>query len=161
MENFQPNHHSSASETGDWEQGIINNHPMPLELSAAEANATPPLELSAAEANATPKTLLLIYLIPVIGFFPSLWTLYRRQGSREQLAASRLSITLAFTWFLGYLLLATGAETSDFFALRLLILNSFLTSGYFLVSIWLIFRILQGKSKRFNFMGNNEVSRFT
>ena len=141
MENFQSNHNSPGSDRGDWGQGdkvtrrIINHHPMPLDLSELEAQSTS-------------KTQLLIYLIPVIGFFPSLWTLYRRQGSREQLATSRLSITLAFTWFLGYLLLATGAETSDFFALRLLILNSFLTSGYFLVSIWLIFRLIQGKSHR-------------
>jgi len=91
---------------------------------------------------------LLIYLIPVIGILPSLWTLYRRQGSREQMKVSRLSITMAFTWLLAYLLLATGAATSESFALRLLILNSFLTSGYFLVSIWLMFRIIQGQSSR-------------
>jgi hypothetical protein len=91
------------------------------------------------------KTQLILYLIPIIGFFPSLWTLYQRQGSRQQVTASRLSITLAFIWMLGYLLLTTGAAT-DFLTLRLLILNSFLTSGYFLVSVWLIFRVIQGKS---------------
>ena len=96
----------------------------------------------------TSKTSLLLYLIPVIGFFPSLWTLYRRQGNREQLSVSRLSITLVMTWMLGYLLLATGAATSDFLTVRLLILNSFFTSGYFLVSVWLMFRVLQGKSYR-------------
>jgi hypothetical protein len=95
-----------------------------------------------------PKTQLLLYLIPIIGFFPSLWTLYRGRGSREQLSVSRLSITLALTWLLGYLLLSTGAATSDFFPLRLFILNSFLTSGYFLVSVWLILRLMQGKSGR-------------
>jgi len=93
------------------------------------------------------KTQLILYLIPIVGFFLSLWTLYHRQGSREQLAISRLSITLALIWMLGYLLLTTGAAT-DFFTLRLLILNSFLTSGYFLVSVWLIFRVIQGKSSR-------------
>jgi len=93
------------------------------------------------------KTQLILYLIPIIGFFPSLWTLYQRQGSRQQVTASRLSITLAFIWMLGYLLLTTGAAT-DFLTLRLLILNSFLTSGYFLVSVWLIFRVIQGKSSR-------------
>ncbi|MBD2354546.1 hypothetical protein H6G41_07875 [Tolypothrix sp. FACHB-123] len=96
----------------------------------------------------TPKTQLLVYFIPVIGVFPSLWTLYRRQENREQIAASRLSITLAFTWFLAYFLLATGAETSEFLGLRLLILNSFLTSGYFLVSVWLMLRVIQRKSHR-------------
>ncbi|MFN6461165.1 MAG: hypothetical protein RMZ41_004890 [Nostoc sp. DedVER02] len=95
-----------------------------------------------------PKTQLLLYLIPIVGFFPSLWTLYRGQGRREQVAVSRLSITLAFTWLLGYLLLSTGATTSDFFSLRLFILNSFLTSGYFIVSVWLILRLMQGKSGR-------------
>ena len=91
---------------------------------------------------------MLIYLIPVIGFFPSLWTLYRREGSREQLRISRLSITLALTWIIGYILLGTGASSSDFFALRLEILNSFITSGYFVVSVWLIIRTIQGKSQR-------------
>jgi len=93
------------------------------------------------------KTQLILYLIPIIGFFPSLWTLYQRQGSREKVTVSRLSITLAFIWMLGYLLLTTGAAT-DFLTLRLLILNSFLTSGYFLVSVCLIFRVIQGKSSR-------------
>ena len=91
---------------------------------------------------------LFFYLIPIIGFFPSLWTLYCHQGSREQLAASRLSITLASSWLLGYLLLGFGAETSDFLTLRLLVLNSLLTSGYFLVSIWLMFRLSSRKSIR-------------
>ncbi len=91
---------------------------------------------------------LIWYLIPIIGFFPSLWTLYRRQGSREQLATCRLSITLALCWLLGYTLLATGAFTSNFLSLRLLILNSFFTSGYFLVSFWLILGTVGGKSKR-------------
>lgn len=95
---------------------------------------------------ATPCRRLLLSLIPIIGCFPSLWT-YRRQISREQLAVSRLSITLVLTWLLGYLLLATGAVTSKFLILRLLILNSFLTSSYFLVRIWLIVRVAKGKSK--------------
>ncbi|MCC5640608.1 hypothetical protein LC593_33215 [Nostoc sp. CHAB 5844] len=100
------------------------------------------------------QTQLLIYVIPVIGVLPSLWTLYRRQGNREQLTVSRQSITLTFTWLLAYLLLGTGAATSEFFGLRLLILNSFLTSGYFLVSIWLIFRIIRGQSSRLPGLSN-------
>ncbi|NJL61897.1 MAG: hypothetical protein HC903_08765 [Methylacidiphilales bacterium] len=92
---------------------------------------------------------LILYMIPVVGFFPSLWTLYTRQGTREQLMTSRLSITLALAWILGYLMLATGAEqTSDFLTLRLQILNTFLTSGYFLVSVWLILNAVRGKKQR-------------
>lgn len=103
------------------------------------------------DQSRTPPTHLLVYLIPVIGFFPSLWTLYRRQGTREQLATSRLSITLAFIWLLGNLLLSTGATTatttSELLTLRLLLLNSFLTSGYFIVSVWLMIRTFKGKPK--------------
>jgi hypothetical protein len=124
---------------GDTESGFDNNF---------FASPRHPLFASSSDLCSIPKTQLLLYLIPIIGLFPSLWTLYRRQGSREQLAVSRLSITLALTWLLGYLLLSTGAATSDFLTLRLFILNSFLTSGYFLVSVWLILRLVQGKSGR-------------
>lgn len=101
---------------------------------------------------------LCLNLIPIIGFFPSLWTLYRHNNiksesvyltrlspSREQLTTSRLSITLAGSWLGGYLLLGIGAETSELLTLRFLVLSSFLTSGYFLVSIWLIVRLLLHK----------------
>ena len=40
---------------------------------------------------------LFVLMIPVIGFFPALWTLYRRQGSPERKAVSRLAIALAFS----------------------------------------------------------------
>ncbi len=98
---------------------------------------------------------LLFYLIPILGFFPSLWTLYRHNrvgrgalATRHSLAVSRLSVTLAFSWLLGYLLLNVGAETSEFLTLRLLVLNSLLTSGYFLVSIWLMVRLASRSSVR-------------
>lgn len=97
---------------------------------------------------------LFFYLIPILGFFPSLWTLYRHSNnaatelSREQINTSRLSVTLAGSWLLAYFLLGLGAETSEFLSLRLLILNTLLTSGYFLVSIGLMFRIYSGKSSR-------------
>ncbi len=112
-----------------------------------------PMHQPPTSSQSTPSPAqLTIYLIPVIGFFPSLWTLYHRQGNREQLAASRLSITLALSWLFSNILLSTGATaTSELFALRLLILNSLLTSGYFLVSIWLMTRIIKGK--RFSLPG--------
>lgn len=97
---------------------------------------------------------LFVYLVPVFGFFPALWTLYRRQGTREQQSVSRLSITLAFSWLFGYLLLAAGAgaQTSEFWTLRLLFMNSLLTSGYFLVSIGLMVRVWQRKQPRLPWM---------
>lgn len=89
---------------------------------------------------------LFIYFVPVVGFFPALWTLYRKQGSREQLAASRIAALLALGWLFGYLLLGTGAEAISSASLPLLILSSLLTSGYFLTNIWLMVRLWQRKS---------------
>lgn len=103
---------------------------------------------------------LFFYLIPIIGFFPSLWTLYRHENQsrgqggeqeskkNQQLAVSRLSITLSGCWLLAYLLLNMGAETSELLTLRLLVLNTLLTSAYFLVSVWLMVRLASGKSPR-------------
>lgn len=91
---------------------------------------------------------LLIYLLPVIGFFPALWTLYRRQGTKQQQTVSRLSVTLACGWLLGYILLLSGAQLSEFWSFRLLFINTMFTSGYFLVCIGLMVRLWQRKSPR-------------
>jgi len=90
---------------------------------------------------------LFLYLVPIFGFFPALWTLYRRQGTKEQQTISRLSVTLALSWLCAYFLLSAGAE-SQFWTLRLLMTNTLLTSGYFLVSLGLMVRLWQRKSTR-------------
>ena len=91
---------------------------------------------------------LFLYLVPVVGFFPALWTLYRREGNKEQLAVSRLAVTLAIAWLSAYTLLGTGSQVSEILTLRLLIINSLLTSGYFIVCLSLMVQLLQGKSVR-------------
>ncbi|HEY9295715.1 MAG TPA: hypothetical protein VIQ31_04970 [Phormidium sp.] len=97
----------------------------------------------------TPLYQLFIYLIPVVGFFPALWTLYRRDSDRQQQTVSRLSVTLALGWLLAYGLLGAGvAQASETLTLRLLFINGLLTSGYFLVSLWLMVRLWQRKSVR-------------
>jgi hypothetical protein len=105
-------------------------------------------ELDPLENSDLNRLQLFVYLVPVLGFFPALWTLYRRQGSREQQAVSRLSVTLAFGWLLGYILLSAGGQASEFWTLRLLFMNTMLTSGYFLVSVGLMVRLWQRKSPR-------------
>ena len=94
---------------------------------------------------------IFITLIPVLGFLPALWTLYRQQGSLEVRNASRLAVTLTTGWLLGYLLLGAGAElsaSSTISNLSLLILASLLTSGYFLTNFWLMLRLWQRRSLR-------------
>lgn len=94
---------------------------------------------------------MFFYLVPVVGVFPSLWTLYRRQGSREQQSVSRLSVTLALAWLSAYVLLGAGAQISEIsqeLTLRLLFMNSMLTSSYFLVCVWLMVRLSQRKQVR-------------
>jgi hypothetical protein len=88
---------------------------------------------------------LFVYLVPVIGFLPALWTLYRRQSDRKQRAVSRLAVTLALLWMGGTVLLMAGAGRSEFLHLPLLLVSSFWTSGYFLVSLGLMVRLWQGK----------------
>ncbi len=89
-----------------------------------------------------------VCLVPVFGFFPSLWTLYRRQGGAEQCQASRLSVTLGLAWVLGYALSGTVAQQSELLRLPLLLSSSLLTSGYFLASCWLMFRLWRRQSLR-------------
>jgi hypothetical protein len=95
------------------------------------------------------KFQLSIYLLPIVGWLPALWTLYRKQGDREQQSVSRLSVTLTLVWLLAYSLLWLGtAQTSEFLTLRLLYLNGLLTSGYILTCLGLMIRLWQGKSVR-------------
>ncbi|MDJ0705198.1 MAG: hypothetical protein QNJ46_18090 [Leptolyngbyaceae cyanobacterium MO_188.B28] len=91
---------------------------------------------------------LFIYLVPVFGFFPALLSLYRRKGSQQELAISRLAVLLALGWLVAYSLLGTGAQLSEGFSLRLLITSSLLTTGYFLTNLWLIIRLWRRKSVR-------------
>lgn len=83
----------------------------------------------------------LICLLPILGVLPAFWTLTQQRGTRKQRAVSRWSITLALLWLGGYVLLATGANVSEFWNLPLLLLNSLLTSAYFLVSVGLMIRL--------------------
>jgi hypothetical protein len=94
------------------------------------------------------KIQLIIYLMPIVGLIPSLWTLYRRQGSREQQSVSRFSVSLTVVWILAYILLWFGSlQASEMLTLRLLYLNGLLTSGYILVCLGFMIQIWQKKSK--------------
>jgi hypothetical protein len=115
-------------------------------MKPSEPLVSSSLESDPLESEDLDRLQILICLIPVLGFFPSLWLLYRQEGGRAQRNASRLAVTLAMGWVLGYGLLGTGAEITG--GVPLLILSSLLTSGYFLANIWLMVRLWQGQSIR-------------
>lgn len=89
-----------------------------------------------------------VYLLPVVGFLPAFWTLYRRNGTRSQRNLSRLAITLALGWLASYTLLAAGTEAIPSMAVPLLLANSVVTSSYFLINFWLMVRLWQRKPIR-------------
>jgi protein-S-isoprenylcysteine O-methyltransferase Ste14 len=88
-----------------------------------------------------------VYLIPILGVLPALWTLYRQTGTREQRSTSRAALVLAFVWSVGYLLAATAQ--SDTSPLSFLIMSSVLTSGYFVASLALMVRLWQRQPLNF------------
>ena len=91
---------------------------------------------------------LYLYFVPVLGFFPALWQLYRRQGDRHEQQASRLAVILMFGWLLTYLGLAWGGhQLSGTTAFRVMFLNSLWTSGYFLSCFYLMVRVWQKAQK--------------
>jgi hypothetical protein len=92
---------------------------------------------------------LFIYLVPVFGLAPAVWTLASRTSDRRQRNTSRLAVTVAVVWVLGYAGLNIGSIGSgtEMSALgsSVLLLNTFLTSGYFLTCLWLMARLWQNQ----------------
>jgi hypothetical protein len=91
---------------------------------------------------------LFLYLVPIIGCLPALWTLYQQQGTRRERELSRVAVTLAFSWLLSYGLLGIGAQSSEALSLPFLLTSSLLTSGYFVTNLWLMVRLWQRKPVR-------------
>jgi hypothetical protein len=120
-----------------FEQEILNR-------AAYESNA---LDLEAFENRDLQRLFLLLHLVPVFGLVPSVWSLTNRQSDRQQRATSRLAITLAVVWALGYAglnvgAMGGGAELNPLGS-SLLLFNTLLTSGYFVTSMWLMLRVWQ------------------
>lgn len=90
---------------------------------------------------------LWIYLLPIAGIIPALWTLSRKTGSVSQQKLSRVAINLLLTWSSAYiLLLLSVSRASELLAFRLLYANAVFTTGYFLTCLWLMMRLKAGKS---------------
>lgn len=91
---------------------------------------------------------MFVYLVPVLGVIPAMWALAVRKGDSRERQAARLSTTLGLGWLVGYAALAAGAHTADPSAIPLLVANSALTSGYFVVMLWLMLRLWQRRPLR-------------
>jgi Na+/proline symporter len=111
-------------------------------------------------ANRTLKRLLLfIYLVPVFGVVPAIWTLTRQQSNSRQIIAdhrqqrevSRVAILMGLVWFLGTVCLTSGVALSQTdnpqsIGLSWLLLSSLFTSGYFLTNLGLMVRVWRRQS---------------
>jgi len=107
-----------------------------------------------------------LHLVPVFGVVPSLWTLYGQgQANAEDMdeasvrAASRLSVLIGLGCISAIALLGAGASTqaSQVASLRFLLASSFVGSGYFVLSLVLMFRVAKGQSIRLP--GVSQLSR--
>lgn len=88
---------------------------------------------------------MFLCLVPVVGFFPALWMLYRNQGTRDERSLSRLVVTLSLGWILSVVVLNTGAQSVSAATVPLLVMSALLSSGYFMVNLWLMVRLWQRK----------------
>lgn len=112
------------------------------------------------------KLRIYLHLVPLFGMVPSLLTLYGERSAhgedREQAqvrAASRLSVIVGLGCISAIALLGAGASTqaSQVASMRFLLASSFVGSGYFLLSVGLMFRVAKGQSIRLP--GVSQLSR--
>ncbi|NJL47548.1 MAG: hypothetical protein HC929_08760 [Leptolyngbyaceae cyanobacterium SM2_5_2] len=105
-------------------------------------------QLTSPAGDTLERLKLMIYLVPVFGVVPAAYSLWQKQGSRQEQAVSRLVVTLALSWLMIYTLLSAGSHLSPGLSLRLLITNTLVTTGYTLTNLVLMVRLLQGRSVR-------------
>lgn len=99
------------------------------------------LERDELEPDAIRHMRLFFYLVPIFGFFPAIWTLYRHAGSRQERSLSRFVIKLALGWLLLYGLLGASAMQTESISISLLLTASLITSGYFGLNLILMLRL--------------------
>lgn len=88
---------------------------------------------------------LFILVTPIIGFFPALWMLYRKEGNTTSQSISRLAIVLGLCWVFGSVLLGWEVQMAETGAIPLLLGSSLLTTSYFIISFGLMMQIWQRK----------------
>jgi len=84
---------------------------------------------------------LFLLVTPILGFFPAMWILFRQKANPQYRSVSRLIVTLTLIWLLGNILLQLGTEIGESGTITLLLINSLLTTSYFIISFGLMVRI--------------------
>ncbi len=93
-----------------------------------------------------PRLRLLFYLLPVVGLAPAVWNLLTNASrSRRERDVSRSVITVTGLWLIIYVLLGSLAQQESL-GLPALAVNSMITSGYFILQLWLMVRLWRGQS---------------
>jgi hypothetical protein len=98
---------------------------------------------------------LFFYLLPLVGILPAGVNLYLQRGrsqlgieqrsQRQDLQVSRQAVSLAVAWFLALALVNLGGQLGESPPIAIPLLNSVLTSGYFIANFWLMVQLGRGK----------------
>lgn len=144
--------------------------PLPPSLEEELAHIPAAIDRAAFQRSEQTRLKLILYLIPFVGFLPALWSLYhspvrspkfsrkepKDHRSRKEGQVARLAVTSGGIWAVVTVLLSTGALTGEGIGIGTLISASVLTSGYFLVNVWLMIQVL--RRQRLYLAGLSEVS---
>ncbi|MEN9217354.1 MAG: hypothetical protein Q6K90_08520 [Gloeomargarita sp. HHBFW_bins_162] len=95
--------------------------------------------------NDTTRLRLLFYLLPVVGLAPAVWNLFTNASrSRVERDLSRSVITITGLWLVVYALCGSLAQHESL-GVPALVVNSMMTSAYFVVQVWLMVRLWRGQ----------------
>ncbi|MCS6960171.1 MAG: hypothetical protein RMK91_08980 [Pseudanabaenaceae cyanobacterium SKYGB_i_bin29] len=83
-------------------------------------------------------------LVPVFGVIPSLIALLKHQEGQVKETA-KVSLVLFFLWLSSYLALGGNANPETFSQIPGALMKATLASGYFVGSLWLMYRVFRNK----------------
>jgi hypothetical protein len=94
----------------------------------------------------TNKAWMYACLVPVFGVVPSVMILSRDRSNQEARNVSKVSILLTLIWLFIYAMLGSGAQSVESIQISTELIEGTFTSGYFVVCIWLMFKLYKGEN---------------
>lgn len=85
--------------------------------------------------------MLFVYLLPILGAAPAMVSLGKPSRDRKQQQVKRLATLLFLSWLTGTAGFTLSSQNSETFAVPFLFASTIWTSGYFLISLGLMFRL--------------------